>query len=81
MGRSPSDSSVHGISQARRLKRDLPNPGIEPTSPAWQADSLPLSYTGSPSSALPSSLHLAIPSHTWLTFHISLILLEIWLTP
>ena len=26
---------------------DHPNPGIEPTSPAWQADSLPLSHQGS----------------------------------
>ena len=26
---------------------DVPNPGIEPTSPVWQADSLPLSYLGS----------------------------------
>ena len=26
----------------------LPNPGIEPASPAWQADSLPLSHLGSP---------------------------------
>ena len=26
----------------------LPNPGIEPVSPAWQADSLPLSHLGSP---------------------------------
>ena len=25
--------------------RDLPNPGMEPTSPAWPADSLPLSQT------------------------------------
>ena len=25
---------------------DLPNPGIEPMSPAWQADSLPLSHLG-----------------------------------
>ena len=25
---------------------DLPNLGIEPGSPAWQADSLPLSYLG-----------------------------------
>ena len=38
---SPPGSSVHGISQARILKqvaisssRDLPGPGIEPTSPA-----------------------------------------------
>ena len=28
--------------------RNLPNQGIEPTSPAWQADSLPLSYLGRP---------------------------------
>ena len=27
---------------------DLPNPGIEPMSPALQADSLPLSHQGSP---------------------------------
>ena len=26
---------------------DLPDPGIEPDSPAWQADSLPLSHQGS----------------------------------
>jgi len=29
---------------------DLPDPGIEPASPAWQADSLPVSHPGSPSS-------------------------------
>ena len=41
-------SSVHGILQERILKwvsapspGDLPNPEIEPGSPAWQADSLP----------------------------------------
>ena len=27
---------------------DLPDPGIELESPAWKADSLPLSYLGSP---------------------------------
>ena len=27
---------------------DLPNPGINPVSPAWQADSLPLNHQGSP---------------------------------
>ena len=39
------DSTVHGILQARILEwvavlfsRDLPNPGIEPRSPALQAD-------------------------------------------
>ena len=26
---------------------DLPDPGIEPVSPAWQVDSLPLSHQGS----------------------------------
>ena len=45
---SPPGSSVHGILQARVLEwvavsfsRDLPNPGIEPGSPALKADSLP----------------------------------------
>ena len=40
--------TVHGILQARILSRkpthspeDLPNLGIEPRSPSWQADSLP----------------------------------------
>ena len=27
---------------------DLPNPGIEPVSPAWQVDSLPLTHLGRP---------------------------------
>ena len=27
---------------------DLPNPGIEPVSPAWQVDSLPLTHQGRP---------------------------------
>ena len=42
-------SSVHRILQARILEwvarsfsRDVPDPGIEPTSPALQVDSLPL---------------------------------------
>ena len=54
---SPQGSSVHGILQARILdwivmssSRDLPDPGIEPASPAapaMQADSLLLSHLGS----------------------------------
>ena len=28
--------------------RDLPDPGIEHTSPVWQADPLPMSHPGSP---------------------------------
>ena len=42
---------------------DLPNPGIKPASPvssALQADSLPLSYLGSPLSNL--GLQFAVPS-------------------
>ena len=31
---------------------DLPDPGIEPTTPAWQADSLPLSHLGGPKEGL-----------------------------
>ena len=48
MGCSPPGSSVHAILQARILQwvaipfsRDLPDPGIEPGSPALQADSIP----------------------------------------
>ena len=44
----PMDYTVHGVLQARILEGvafptsgDLPNPGIEPRSPALQADSLP----------------------------------------
>ena len=47
--------SVHGISQARVLEwvaitfyRGPSCPGIEPMSPYWPVDSLPLSYLGSP---------------------------------
>ena len=55
---SQPGSSIHGILQARILEwvvmpppGDLPNPGIEPTSPvspALQADALPLNHQGSP---------------------------------
>ena len=45
--------SVHGISQARLLEPvvtpspgDLPDPGIEPVSPALQIDSLPVELPG-----------------------------------
>ena len=47
--------SVHGILQATILEwvampssRDFPDSGTELMSPAMQADSLPLSYQGSP---------------------------------
>ena len=51
---SPPGSSVHGILQAKIMvrvaisfPRDLPHPGVEPTYPALQVDSLPLSHQGS----------------------------------
>ena len=52
---SPPGSSVDGISRGKYWN-DVPlpslgalsNPGIEPASPAWQADSSPLSHLGSP---------------------------------
>ena len=52
---NPMDYIVHGILQARILEwvafpspGDLPNPGIEPRSPALQADSLPTELSGKP---------------------------------
>ena len=66
MACSPPGSSVHGILQARILEwvampppADLPDPGIEPVSPATpalQVDSLPLSHQESP--------HVCIYTHT-----------------
>ena len=59
----PPDSLVHGISQERILEsvsvsfsKDLPDPGIKPPSPAWQADSVPLSHLGSPTTIHTKSL-------------------------
>ena len=55
MDYSPPRSSVHGILQARILEwapflspGDLPDPGMEPGFPAWQADSLPSESPGKP---------------------------------
>ena len=55
IGCSPPGSSVHGIFQARILEwiaipssRGSSNPGIEPRSPALQADSLPSEPPGKP---------------------------------
>ena len=52
---NPMDYTVHGILQARILEwvafpfsRDLPNPGMEPRSPALQADYLPAEPQGEP---------------------------------
>ena len=53
MGCNPPGSSVHRILQARILQwvavsfsRDLPDPGIEPGSPALRADALPTEPPG-----------------------------------
>ena len=59
MDRSLSGSSVHGILQARILEwvapfpspRYLPDPEIEPGSPALQADSLPSEPPGKPNTS------------------------------
>ena len=53
---SPSGSSVHGDSLGKNTgvalpcppPGDLPNPGIEPRSPALQVDSLPAEPPGKP---------------------------------
>ena len=52
---TPMDYTVHGILQARILEwlafpspGDLPDPGIEPRSPALQADSIPAEPQGKP---------------------------------
>ena len=52
---NPMDYTVHGILQPRILEwvafsfpGDLSNPGIEPRSPALQADSLPTELSGKP---------------------------------
>ena len=67
MGCSLSGSSVHGVFQARilewdaiSLSRDLPDPEIEPVSPALQVDSLLLRPLGSPYYCVYMSLNLLI---------------------
>ena len=62
---NPMDYTVHGILQARILEwvtfpfsRDLLNPGIEPRSPAWQADSFPAEPQGKPKNTGMGSLSL-----------------------
>ena len=59
MDYSPPGSSVHGILQARTLEwgatsffRDLPDEGMEPGSPALQADSLQSAPPAKPTRAV-----------------------------
>ena len=67
MDHSLPGSSIHGISQARILEwvaisssRELPNPGMEYTSPALALDFLPLSHNGSPSECMHRCSYLSI---------------------
>lgn len=45
--------------------RDLPDPGLESRSSAWQADSLPAEPPGSPSSSQPSHWVILLISQMW----------------
>ena len=87
---SPPGSSVQGILQARALEwvpfpspGDLPDPGIEPTSPSLEVDSLPseppekLENTGVDClSLLPGifptqGLNPGLPHSRWILYHLS----------
>ena len=86
---SPPGSSVHGVFQARILEwfatsfsRDLPDPGIESVSPAWEADSLPgksrMVMEGKQLWSGRSCGHLGILPHENTRFLISSIPENIW---
>ena len=68
MSDSPMDYSVHRILQAKILEwvtfpfsRDLSNPGIEPRSPALQADSLTAELLGKPKAPINYPLSIYYP--------------------
>ena len=72
MDSSLPGSSVHGILQARVLgglsfpsPGDLPDPGIEPKSPALQADALPSEPPGKPQVGLLHWLGIKPGSTAW----------------
>ena len=61
-------SSIHGIFQARILEwvafpspGDLLDPGIEPWSPALQADSLPFEPPGKPKEGMDQHINKILP--------------------
>ena len=67
---SPSGSSVHGILQPKTqewvaipFSGDLPDPGIEPSSPALRADSLPSAPPGKPQEGGDICIHIADSFH------------------
>ena len=55
-----------GVGSLSFLRRNLPNPGIEPRSPTLQADSLPAEPQGKPILGLPEVKYklLALPNKT-----------------
>ena len=66
-------SSVRGLLQAKILERtaitspgDLPNPRVEPRSPAWEADSLLLGHQGRPPWAAASCSLLTVETNMFL---------------
>ena len=75
MAYNPPGSSVQGIFQARILawvaisfSRGLPDLGCGHMSPAWQADSLPLSHQGRPDVYKTCTVvqeHITEPAETW----------------
>ena len=85
----PMYFTVHGILQARILvwvdfpfSRDLPNPGIEPRSPALQADSLPAEPPEKPKNTGVGSLSLLqsiflIQEWNWSLLHCRKILYQL----
>ena len=88
---SPPGFSVHEFSRQEHWSglpfpspEELPDPGIEPRSPALQADSLPLSHQGSPIRAVGPLLNqLGMGEGDWkadffmFCIHISFFLLQI----
>ena len=67
-------SSVHGISQAKLLEwlpfpspRDLPDPGIKPSTPSLQAKSLPTESSERPISKSQRSEHNKTKTDTFAT--------------
>ena len=74
IGLYPPGSPVHGIFQARILEwlpfpspRDLPDPGIKPSTPSLQAKSLPTESSGRPISQSQRNEHNKTKTDTFAT--------------
>ena len=85
---SPPGSSVHGDSPGKNTwsglpcppPGDLPNPGIEPRSPALQADSLPSEPPGSHLQICSLSLSLSLSSSIWGPNNVNINMLDVALS-